>query len=236
MDYSRILLDSMPKSDRLGNVITGDLRLDNRRELISSLDFDIKDQDQITDSELALAAYQRWGRSCTAQLLGDFAFAIWDRRSQRLFCARDHYGVKQLYYYCSDRVFVFATEIKALLCLPTVPRRLNETKVADYLLSLCADREITFYQGIYRLPAAHYLLVSPEQQQLQQYWHFDPAKNITLSSDQEYAEAFKELFTEAVNCRLRSAFPVGTLLSGGLDSSSITCVARNLLESLVHID
>ena len=224
------LLDSMPRSDRFGNVITGDLRLDNRAELISSLGFERSYQDKITDSELALAAYQKWGRGCVDKLLGDFAFAIWSERSQQLFCARDHYGVKQLYYYCSDRLFVFATEIKALLCLPEVPRRLNEVKVADYLLPLFEDREITFYQGIYRLPAAHYLIVDRAKKQLSQYWSFNPAKNITLGSDQEYAEAFEELFTEAVSCRLRSAFPVGTLLSGGLDSSSITCVARNLLQ------
>ena len=224
------LLESMPKSDRSGNVITGDLRLDNRAELISSLDFAANDRDKITDSELALAAYRRWGRGCAEKLLGDFAFAIWDERSQWLFCARDHYGVKQLYYYCSDAVMAFATEIKALFCLPEVPRRLNEVKVADYLLPLFEDREITFYQGICRLPPAHYLVVDRGQKQLKQYWSFDLDKNITLGSDREYAEAFKELFTEAVSCRLRSAFPVGTLLSGGLDSSSITCVARDLLK------
>ena len=225
------LLDSMPLRDRSGNVITGDLRLDNRAELISSLDFARSDRFwEITDSELALAAYQRWGKGCAERLLGDFAFAIWSERSQQLFCARDHYGVKQLYYYCSDRLIVFATEIKTLFCLPEVPCRLNEVKVADYLLPLFEDREITFYQGIFRLPPAHYLVVDREQKQLKQYWSFDPAKNITLSSDREYAEAFRELFTEAVSCRLRSAFPVGTLLSGGLDSSSITCVTRDLLK------
>ena len=224
------LLEFMPRSDRFGNVITGDLRLDNRAELISSLDFDRSDRDKITDSELVLAAYQKWGRDCVNKLLGDFAFAIWNERSQQIFCARDYYGVKQLYYYCSDRVMAFATEIKALFCIPEVPRRLNEVKIADYLLPLFEDREITFYQDIYRLPPAHYLTVDREQKQLKQYWSFDPARNITLGSDREYAEAFRELFTEAVSCRMRSAFPVGTLLSGGLDSSSITCVARNLLK------
>ena len=224
------LLENLPRVNRSSNVITGDLRLDNRAELFSSLDFDTSYKDKITDSELALAAYQRWGRGCADKLLGDFAFAIWDERSQQLFCARDHYGVKQLYYYCSDRLMAFATEIKALFCLPEVPRRLNEVKVADYLLPLFEDREITFYQGIYRLPPAHYLVVDRGQKQLKQYWSFDPDKNITLGSDREYAEAFRELFTKAVSCRLRSAFPVGTLLSGGLDSSSITCVVRDLLK------
>lgn len=225
------LLEHMPRVDRTGNfVITADLRLDNRSELIANLNFDASYLNKITDSELVLAAYQKYGEDCPNKLLGDFAFAIWDERSQHLFCARDCYGVKQLYYYCSDGVMVFATEIKALLCLSEVPRRLNETKVADYLLTCLEDREITFYQGIYRLPPAHSLTVSRERVRSQQYWSFDPEKNIILGSDGEYAEAFGELFTEAVRCRMRSAFPVGTLLSGGLDSSSITCVARNLLD------
>ena len=225
------LLENMP-IDRSDNfIITADLRLDNRRELIASLDFDADRSDKITDSELVLATYQKWGEDCADRLLGDFAFVIWDKRSQRLFCARDHYGVKQLYYYCSDRLMVFATEIKALLCLSEVPRRLNEVKVADYLLPLFEDREITFYQGIYRLPPAHCLIVGRQQKQLRQYWSFDPEKNISLGSDAEYAEAFREIFTEAVSCRLRSAYRLGTLLSGGLDSSSITCVARGLLKS-----
>ncbi|GAB4550738.1 MAG: lasso peptide isopeptide bond-forming cyclase [Pleurocapsa sp.] len=222
------LAEKLPNFDASGNLmITADLRLDNRAELREILGFDGKEC--ITDSQLVLAAYQQWGTDCQNQLLGDFAFALWDKRSQRLFCARDHYGVKQLYYYCSDRVFIFATEIKALFCLPEVPRRLNEVKVADYLLTLFEDRGITFYEGILRLPPAHYLTVNPNRVEAQQYWSFQPEENIVLGSNIEYAEAFAELFTEAVRCRMRSNFRVGTLLSGGLDSSSITCVAKNLL-------
>lgn len=237
------LLENMPAGDasitdtaeakphRTNNfIITADLRLDNRPQLINDLNFAAVDPEKITDSELVLAAYQKWGEDCLDRLLGDFALAIWDRKLQRLFCARDPYGIKPFYYYCSDAVIVFASEIKALFCLPEVPRKLNETRVADYLLTLLEDREITFYQGIYRLPPAHYLMVNREQVRLRQYWRLDPEKSIYLGSDREYAEAFNELFTEAVRCRMRSAFFSGTLLSGGLDSSSITCVARDLLD------
>lgn len=224
------LLERQPTVDRSGNVITADLRLDNRDELIAILGFASCDRDKITDSELVLAAYQKWGEDCPDRLLGDFAFAIWDAGLQQLFCARDHYGIKQLYYYCTDAMMVFASEIKALFCWSEVPRRLNEVKVADYLIPLLEDREITFYQGIYRLPPAHSLTVGRTKVRLQQYWNLDPERNIVLGSDAEYAEAFREIFTEAVHCRMRSSFPVGTFLSGGLDSSSITCVARDLLD------
>ena len=224
------LLEKLPLVNRTGElVITADARLDNRSELLAALDCKDCPSEKITDSQLILAAYEKWGEQCPEQLLGDFAFAIWDGRKQRLFGARDHFGVKPFYYYTSGRAFIFATEIKALLCLGSVPRQLNEVKVADYLIPLFEDKEITFYQDIFRLPPAHSLTVSGKELRLQPYWSLDPERELRLGSDQEYAEAFRELFTEAVGCRLRSAFPLGSLLSGGLDSSSVTCTARELL-------
>jgi asparagine synthase (glutamine-hydrolysing) len=224
------LTEKLPLTNRTGDlVITADARIDNRDELITMLGLTGRPPGEITDSELILAAYEKWGEHCPERLLGAFAFALWDGRKQAMFCARDHFGVKPFYYYSSGRVFVFASEIKALLCLPEVPRRLNEVRVADYLTSMFDDTAITFYQDILRLPPGHRMTVSCEGAQLQSYWSLDPSREIRLGSDEAYAEAFRELFTEAVRCRLRSALPVGSLLSGGLDSSSITCVARQLL-------
>ncbi|MDJ0797075.1 MAG: lasso peptide isopeptide bond-forming cyclase [Calothrix sp. MO_167.B12] len=211
-------------------VITADARIDNRDELISTLSFGDRPAEKITDSQVILAAYEKWGEQCPHKLIGDFAFAIWDERKQRLFCARDPMGVKPFYYYRSPEIFVFASEIKALLCLPEVPRRLNELKVAYYLDMFCEDQVMTFYQDICRIPAASYLSIGrSHQMQVQSYWSLDPKKEIRFNSHQEYIEAFREVFTEAVRCRLRSAFPVGSTLSGGLDSSSIACTARQLL-------
>ncbi|OLE18994.1 MAG: asparagine synthetase B, partial [Cyanobacteria bacterium 13_1_40CM_2_61_4] len=184
----------------------------------------------MTDAELILQAYARWGERCPEHLLGDFAFALWDARRGLLFCARDHFGVKPFYYhYRPGRLFAFASEIKGLLVLSEVPRRLNETRVADYLVPLLEDKEITFYEEIVRLPPAHRIAVTREGVRIDQYWALDPEREIRMKSDAEYADAFREIFTEAVRCRLRSAFPVGSMLSGGLDSSSIVCVARKLL-------
>ncbi|MEO1466021.1 MAG: lasso peptide isopeptide bond-forming cyclase [Cyanobacteria bacterium J06633_1] len=223
------LLEQLPWADsQTGTVITADARIDNRQELISLLGLK-GDRDKITDSSLILKAYHKWGAKCPAKLIGDFAFAIWDARHRRFFCARDPMGIKPFYYYYSGSVFAFASEIKALLCLSAVEPQLNELRVAYQLAGFLEDEEVTFYENIWRLKSAHSLIVNQENKKLEQYWALDPDKRIKLSSHQEYTAAFKELFTEAVNCRLRSAFPVGSTLSGGLDSSSITCTARNLL-------
>jgi len=206
--------------------ITADARLDNREELIAALD--VSDH-TIPDSNLILLAYDKWGEACPEKLLGDFAFAIWDGQKQALFCARDHMGVRPFFYfYQPGRLFTCASEIKGVLCSPGVPRRLNEVRVAEHLVQSQDDPTNTFYRDILRLPPAHHLLVDRAGIRIQRYWALDPTRDIRLSSDQEYADAFRDLFTDAVRVRLRSAYPIGSLLSGGLDSPSITCVARNL--------
>jgi asparagine synthase (glutamine-hydrolysing) len=209
--------------------ITADARIDNRDELISTLGLTRLDR-LITDSDLILEAYKAWGERCPEQLLGDFAFAIWDGYHHWLFCARDPFGLKPFYYHWSGQGFAFASEIKALLSHPDIPQQLNQTRIADYLLQIFADQTSTFYQAIVRLPPAHTLTVSPQGPQLAAYWTLDATKELRLGSDQDYADAYRELFTEAVRCRLRSAYPVGSMLSGGLDSSSIVCVAQTILD------
>lgn len=223
------LLETLPLvKDNL--VLTADARIDNRDELISTLKIDYLPREKITDSDLILAAYQKWGDRCPEKLIGDFAFAIWDKREQILFCARDPMGVKPFFYYHSHNLFVFASEIKALLTQPQVPCHLDELMVAYHLEAFYEDREITFYQDILRLPGASSLIVNSSNQiKIQSYWSLDPQKEIKLESRQDYIEAFQEVFTESVKCRLRSAFPVGSTLSGGLDSSSIACTARRIL-------
>ena len=224
------LHERLPLVNKTGDLaLTADARIDNRDELIALLGLTDRTRAEITDSELILRAYERWGERSPERLLGDFAFAVWDRRRQELFCARDHMGIKPFYYYWSGRALIFASEIKALLRLREVPRRLNEVMVAYYLVPLLEDKSITFYREIFRLPPAHRLSVGRSGARMEPYWSLNPHREVRYSSDEEYAEAFREVFTEAVHCRLRSAFQVGSNLSGGLDSSSISCVARKLL-------
>jgi asparagine synthase (glutamine-hydrolysing) len=226
------LLETLPlEKDNL--VITADARIDNRDELISQLQLNHLSPEKITDSDLILAAYQKWGEKCPEKLLGDFAFAIWDKREQILFCARDPMGVKPFYYYSSGNIFIFASEIKALFTSPDVPCYLNEPMVADYLAKILFNgrKEDSFYQNIVELYGAESLIASPSKIQVQSYWSPDLDYELNLSSDEEYVEAFREIFIKAVHCRLRSAFPVGSALSGGLDSSSISCVANQIFSS-----
>jgi asparagine synthase (glutamine-hydrolysing) len=224
------LYERWPMRSKSGDlVLVADARIDNRDELLASLGPAQWPDGEITDSELILRAYEKWGEDSPQRLLGDFAFALWDQRRQTLFCARDHCGAKPFYYYRSPRTLVFASEIKAILVAPRVPRRLNPVRIAEYLAQIFDDQAGTFYRDILRLPAGHCMSVHRDELRLRAYYRLDPSREIRLRSDDEYAEAFRERFTEAVRCRLRSAFPVGSLLSGGLDSSSIVGTARRVL-------
>lgn len=222
-------LETGPLVDRTGDlVLTADARIDNREELLAALGMAERVPVKVSDGELILAAYEKWGERCPEKLLGVFAFAIWDGRRGALFCARDRFGIKPFYFFQSGDMFAFGSEIKALLSLKGVPRHLNEVRVADYLVPMFGDKVITLFQDIVRLPPAHSMVVDGRRVRQREYWSLDPSRELRLGSDEEYAEAFRELFVEAVRCRLRSAYRVGSLLSGGLDSSSVACTARML--------
>ena len=213
-----------------GCTITADARLDNREQLIAALGLGGETR-TIGDGELILRAYLRWGEECPTHLLGDFAFAIWDPRATRLFCARDHMGMRQLiYHYAPGRLFAFATEAEALVAHAGVPRRINEARIADFLDDLEGiDFTSTFFEEVLRLPPAHTLTVDFSGLSLRRYWTLSAGPELKLDSDEAYAEAFLNVFTEAVRCRLRSAGPVGSMLSGGIDSGSVAAIAARLL-------
>jgi asparagine synthase (glutamine-hydrolysing) len=221
--------DPMPRQHQQC-VITSDSRLDNRDDLILQLKLPNSPK-SLTDTDLILAAYEKWGTACAAKLVGDFAFAIWDVAQNRLFCARDHLGLKPLYFlHIPGRIFAFASEIKGLLALPGYDFDLDEQRIADFLMVNYEDRQRTFYKLIYRLPAAHCLVTSESGVHLERYWALDPERELHFESDDDYAEAFLELFSQVIRSRLCSQLPTGSLLSGGLDSSSIVCMAEKLLE------
>jgi asparagine synthase (glutamine-hydrolysing) len=209
--------------------ITADVRLDNRKELGDLLGLRITD-DTPSDAELILNAYLKWGESCPEHLLGDFAFAVWDGRNQSLFCARDHIGVRPFtYFHQPGKVFAFGSEVKAVLAATGVPFQVNEARIADYLLLAFQDKESTFFEGVLRLPPGHWLRVDTSSFTARCYWSPDPTYELQLMDEREYVEGFRDLFTEAVRCRLRSVTPIAAQLSGGLDSSFVTCVAHDLL-------
>lgn len=222
------LKENLPFHDeKIGLTITADARIDNRTELSEKLS--IEDKSDVSDSYFILKSYEKWGEKCPEYLLGDFAFAIWDTNENKLFCARDHMGVRPFYYYVSDDIFVFSSEIKSLFCIPEIPYDLNELRLALYLIPIFRERRLTFYKNISRLPAANIITISNQQTENRKYWDLDPDLEIKMSSDEEYVKKFLEIFCESINCRLRTPFPIGFELSGGMDSSSIVCTAKKVL-------
>lgn len=226
------LIETLPMRDDVsGCLITADARLDNREDLISRLDLG-QHGAGIGDGGLILRAYLQWGRECLDHLRGDFAFAIWDPRDGSLLCARDQVGMRQfIWHHQPGRIFAFATEARALLRQPNVPMQFDEGRIGDYLEDLEAqDSASTFYAGLSRLPPAHALIFDQQGLRQWRYWKLAPPTLLKLRDDAAYDAAFLEVFTQAVRTRLRSAGPVGSMLSGGMDSGSVTAIAANLLK------
>ncbi len=211
--------------------ITADARVDARADLIEELRskgrYDLKNA---TDAELILYAYHVWGEDSVKHLLGDFAFAIWDARRQRLFCARDHLGVKPFYYARLANCFVFSNTLDCVRLYPGVSDKLNDLAIADFLLfGMNKDPAATTFADIQRLPPAHTLIVADGVARMNRYWRLPTNGEIRFKRASDYVERFKELLRASVNDRLRTD-RVGIFMSGGLDSTAIAATARELLE------
>jgi asparagine synthase (glutamine-hydrolysing) len=228
-DTPESLLEKLPSRNSDKNlIITWHGRIDNREALKSQTGWRTP-LSETTDSDLILAAFEKWGCNCTSHLLGDFSFAIWDISSQKMFCARDHMGIKPFYYILNDSIFAFASEIKSLLTLPEAIVTINNERVADYLTCIVSDTKSTFYNEIVRLPPGHSLEISHFKSHSSCYWSPKPGK-YSFKNESEYEERFYSIFADSVRCRLRTTFPTGSLLSGGIDSSSIVCLAAGPLQ------
>jgi len=222
--------ETQPLVDSSGAVLVFDGRLDNREELVRLLRDSAGIASDCPDPALVLAAYEAFGEDFAGRLNGDFALAVFDRRRRRLLLVRDALGVRPLYYTRAGQTFLFASEIKALLAHPQVSPRPNDDLLAEFLLSGPAQDNpgLTFFEGISSVLPGHMLAVTPDGMSARRYWDFDPARRLRFRSFPDYAEAFRHHFQEAVRRRLRSAHPVAVSVSGGLDSSSIFCVAETL--------
>ena len=223
--------EQLPRYDAAsGLTLTAGVRLDNRTELINHLNIDAdRPRASVTDSEIILRAYQKWGQDCVHHLDGDWHFAIWDERERSLFLARDHHGNTGLYYYHGPRCFAFASSKKALLTLDVVPKMPDLLRVSQVLSYWSGDGVRTGYEHILRLPPAHRMLVISGRVHTERYWFPENVSELHLKSDEEYVEAFLEVFTQAVAARLRSQHQVGLTLSAGLDSGSVMAIAAELL-------
>lgn len=187
-----------------------------------------------SDSEVVLAAYERWGTECLGHFNGMFAMALWDARRRRLFCARDRMGIKPFYYARQGERWLFASEIKALLAAGC-PATLDRGVLHDYLVKgLYEHSQRTFFESIHALRPGHYLLATPDEVTEHCYWSLkervealgDVAEG---HSPDDWQGELRELLDDAVRLRLRSDVPVGMHLSGGLDSSALLSILDHLM-------
>lgn len=211
--------------------IAADARIDNRQELISLLG-DVIHHGIHSDAQIILAAYQKWGEECPKHLIGDFAFVLWDAERQCLFCARDPVGIRLLHYSNEGDSFIFGSSVGSVLAArKTVPLP-NINLIAD-LLAGKYERWVneTAFEDIFRLPPAYSMTVHASGIRLMRYWAFGAQHGGTFSTEEDYIARFGELFQEAVRCRMRAIGSLALTVSGGLDSSSIACVANHLVSS-----
>jgi asparagine synthase (glutamine-hydrolysing) len=189
-----------------------------------------------TDSEVLLAAYREWGEGCLHRFLGMFAFLIWDERDQILFAARDRFGIKPLYVAVNQRGIALASEIKQLLGLPGLSGRLNLARVRDFLAAGVSDHtEETLFEGVVQLQPGCCVAIAAGRAWTGRIepkrWYAIPPHGTLRLSEAEAAEQFRSLLADSVRLHLRSDVPVGSCLSGGLDSSSIVCLMGRMLDA-----
>ncbi|PGT96267.1 asparagine synthetase B [Bacillus cereus] len=215
--------------------ITADAIIDNRDELFEKLQVEYADRKNMTDSELILLSYEKWGEAAPKYLVGDFVFMIWDEKKQILFGARDFSGSRTLYFYRSENKFAFCTIIKPLFTLPYAEKTLNEQWIAEFLAIPVnfesVDPQLTVYKYIEQVPPSHTVLVKDGKVEFSRYYIPTAGKMLNLKSNEEYEEAFREVYQSAVKARLRTHHEVGAHLSGGLDSGSVVSFAAKDLRA-----
>jgi len=209
-----------------GAVITWDGRLDTREDLIPELQPWISHED--SDVAIAAAAFEKWGTDCLARLIGDWALSIWDSRHRSLILAKDPIGPRHLYYALEDGRITWCTILDPLVLFADKTFKVCEEYIAGWL-SFYPATHITPYLGISSVPPASCVFLGPRKHIVANYWDFDPEKKVRYRTDAEYEEHFRAVFFKAVERRLRSDAPVLAELSGGRDSSSIVCVADELM-------
>lgn len=219
----------MPMSNEDGSlwiVLNGEIY--NFQELRTGLERKGHQFRSASDTEVVLHLYEEEGVDCLQRLRGMFAFAVWDSKQQTLFLARDRLGKKPLYYYRDGNAFLFASEPKAILQDPQVRAEPNPEAIHHYLTYGYVPGAYSAFQGMHKLPPAHFLLVHQGDVRVQRYWslHYLPKRR---GSEAELGEELLALLEEAVRLRLISDVPLGAFLSGGIDSSVVVALMRRLV-------
>src|SRR5260370_27468905 len=219
-------LERQPLSSVRGIVITWDGRLDNRDELIPQVSYELANNR--TDVAIVMAAHEKWGTDCFGKLIGDWALSIWNPHDQDLVLARDYVGVRHLYYYPEHHRVTWCTNLAALVLLSGRQFTLNDEYIAGFL-ALWPEAHLTPYREIQAVPPGKFVRIHNGQTSIHSYWSFDTKRQTRYKTDAEYEDHFYHVFRQAVRRRLRSDSPILAELSGVLDSSSIVCMADDII-------
>lgn len=241
--HERSKLETQPVIAARGDILSFDGRLDNHDELTRKLDLPYK---AAPDSEIVLAAFERWGENCFSRLVGDWALALWSDADHVLYLARDHAGARTLYYQAAKGQVRWSTHLETFF-IDSDRSKIDEAYVASYLCSL-PIRDLTPFEGIRAVRPAHYLRIDGQKFSQRPHWTCWRARDeICYRSDDDYAEHFLVLFKQAVKRRSGPGAPAVAQLSGGMDSTSIVCVSdllrreigagpEDLIDTISHFD
>lgn len=214
--------ETQPHISVSGAVITWDGRVDNRAELITELRESVTTDS--TDVEIVAAAFERWGDKCLGKLIGDWALSIWNPNDRSLILAKDLIGMRHLYYSIDKDQVTWSTILDPLVLFAGKAFAICEEYIAGWF-SYFPAAHLTPFVGIHAVPPSSSVLLRPGKHVVREYWDFDPGKRIRYHTDAEYEEHFRSVLFTAVQRRLRSDRPVLAELSGGMDSSSVVCMA-----------
>jgi asparagine synthase (glutamine-hydrolysing) len=221
-------LEIQPINGPSGSVLTWDGRLDNREELLTRLGR--SPVDLPTDAEIVGAALDAWGDQALAMFIGDWALVYWKPRQRRLLLARDYLGIHTLYYLPAEGSFFWSTDLAALVLHSGERFTLSDEYFAGFLTSN-PEPHLTPYGEIKAVPPGGFLDVTPNRVRVRRYWSFNSLPAIHYRSDADYEEHFRHAFRRSVRRRMRTVYPILADLSGGLDSSSIVCMAHDIIKN-----
>jgi asparagine synthase (glutamine-hydrolysing) len=218
--------EKQPYISRRGFTLTWDGRLDNREALISDLRSDLDASP--TDVAIFAAAFDRWDTDCFRRIVGDWAVSIWKSDQRELLFAADYMAIRHIFYYLKDERIWWSTDLSPLVLLSGDKFHIDDDYIAGYF-AYDPDGHLTPYREIREAPPGHFVSVRYGSAYVERYWRFSPQCRIRYKADREYEEHFRHVFRQAVRRRLRSDSPILAELSGGLDSSSIVCMADDIL-------
>jgi asparagine synthase (glutamine-hydrolysing) len=219
-------LEKQPYRSRGGFIFTWDGRLDNRDELILQLHNELAGDD--TDVAIVAASFERWGTACFRYFVGDWAISIWNPLEHELLFACDYMCVRHIFYHLKKDRLWWSTLLTPLVLLSSDKFHLDDDYIAGYFAN-DPDSHVTPYCEIRQVPAGQFVRIRNDSVSVQRYWRFSPQSRIRYKTDAEYEEHFRHVFRQSVRRRLRCGSPILAELSGGLDSSSIVCMADDIL-------